>query len=69
MSDERKRSTMISARLPTDLVARLDFVVRNTNPDHVKNRSTAVRVALEEWLPTEERALEKLGITVPKKAR
>lgn len=65
MSTERK--TMISARLPAALVARVDFVHRNldTAPD---NRSLAIQHALEAWLPAQEQRLVELGI-IPKKAR
>jgi len=66
MSTERK--TMISARLPAALIARVDFVARNIDTEAVKNRSAAVHAALETWLPAQERRLEELGI-IPKKAR
>lgn len=69
MTPERKspESTMISARLPAALVARVDFVARNTEGE-IKNRSVALRAALESWLPDQERKLEQLGI-ITKKAR
>ena len=67
MKPERK-TTMLSARVPPALVARVDFIVRNTTPDQVKNRSVAVQIALEAWLPGEEQKLEDLGV-IPKKAR
>ena len=68
MSAERKISTMISARLPTTLVERADYVTRNIDSKTVKNRSTAVRAALEGWLPAQEDRLRELGI-LAKKAR
>jgi len=43
MSTERK--TMISARLPAALIARVDFVARNIDTEAVKNRSAAGRRA------------------------
>lgn len=66
MTPERK--TMVSARLPAGLVTRLDFVARNTDTEGVKNRSTAVLVALESWLIGQEQRLETLGV-IPKKSR
>jgi Arc/MetJ-type ribon-helix-helix transcriptional regulator len=65
MPTERK-STMISARLPSELVARVDFVTRN-NGD-VRNRSTALRAALEDWLPGLEHDIRKQLGTPPKKS-
>lgn len=62
-----KKSIMVSARLPAALVARADFVTRNTDGE-VKSRSIALRVALEEWLPRQEQRLEQLGV-LPKKTR
>lgn len=66
MATERK--TMVSARLPAALVARVDFVARNIDSEHVKNRSVAIEIALQEWLPKQEQRLEQLGV-LPKKAR
>jgi len=66
MAPERK-TVMISARLPASLVARADFIARNTDGD-IKNRSVALQAALEAWLPEQELRLEKLGV-LPKKAR
>lgn len=66
MGTERK-TTMISARLPAALVTRADYIVRN-NEGHPKNRSEAVQIALEAWLPGQEHRLEQLGV-LPKKAR
>lgn len=67
MTPERK-STMVSARLATALVARVDFVTRNIDNDHLVTRSAAVAAALEAWLPTQEERLAELGL-IPKKAR
>lgn len=54
-------------RLPAALVARADFVARNTDGE-AKNRSAVLQAALEEWLPKQEQRLEVLGI-LSKKAR
>lgn len=67
MTPERK-STMVSARVPAAVVARVDFVVRNIDSEAVNNRSAALLAALEAWLPGQERRLEELGI-ITKKAR
>ena len=67
MATERK-TVMISARLPASLVARVDFVARNTEGE-IKNRSGAVQAALEDWLPGHEFEIRKrLGTPPPKKA-
>jgi Arc/MetJ-type ribon-helix-helix transcriptional regulator len=60
---------MISGRLPKALVERLDYVTRNIDSDTVKNRSAALREALEAWLPGREDRLRELGILGAKKAR
>ena len=57
MGSERK-ATMVSARLPASLVARVDFITKNTEGD-VRSRSAALQAALEHWLPEQEKALEK----------
>lgn len=67
MTPERK-STMVSVRLPSALVARADFLTRNTEGEALKNRSAVVRAALEGWLPGQEQKLEQLGV-LPKKTR
>lgn len=66
MDDERK-STMISARLPAVLVERLDYVTRNIDSDTIKNRSTALRAALDAWLPGCEDRLRELGVLIAKR--
>lgn len=66
MPTERK-TARISARLPATLVARADFVTRNTDGD-IDNRSRALQAALETWLPGQEAKLEQLGV-LPKKTR
>lgn len=66
MAPERK--IMISARVSAALVTRLDFVARNSDHPSVKNRSTAVCVALETWLKAQEDRLVELGV-LSKKAR
>lgn len=65
MGQEKKPSLMVSARLPGALVARADFVAKNHEGD-VKNRSDAVRAALEQWLPGQETRLRELGLDVKK---
>jgi hypothetical protein len=62
------KTTMVSARMPSALIARADFVARNTDAEGIKNRSTVLQVALESWLPGQEKRLEDLGV-IPKKAR
>ena len=63
-----QESKMVSVRLPVALVARVDFVVRNSEPEMVKNRTAAVASALIAWLPNEETRLQNLGV-IPKKTR
>lgn len=58
---------MVSVRLPAALVARADYIARNTDGE-IKNRSAALRVALETWLPGQEERLVQLGV-LSKKAR
>jgi predicted DNA-binding protein len=65
MSLERK-TVMISGRLPTALVERLDYVTRNIDSETVKNRSAAIREALEAWLPGCEDRLRELGVMTAK---
>lgn len=65
MTTESK-TAMISLRLPHALVARADFIARNTSGD-IKSRSAALKAALEVWLPDQERKLQELGV-IPKKA-
>lgn len=73
MASERKskrvpaerKSKRISARLPAALVARADYVARNTTGD-IKNRSTALCAALEAWLPGQEDQLRELGVLAKK---
>jgi predicted DNA-binding protein len=60
---------MISGRLPKALVERLDYVTRNIDSETVKNRSAALREALEAWLPGREDRLRELGILSAKKTR
>lgn len=64
MGLERK-STRISARLPAALIERADFVARNTE-GAIKNRSIALRAALEAWLPGQEDRLRELGVLAKK---
>lgn len=60
------KSKMVSSRLPANLVERVDFVVRNSEPEEVKNRSTAVASALQAWLPGQEERLRRLGVLAKK---
>jgi len=61
-----RKSTMISARVPTPLVERVDYVTRNTEGG-ATDRSTAVREALQQWLPEQEREIgERLGASQKK---
>ncbi len=64
MTPERK-NIMVSVRLPAALVARADFVARNTDGD-IKSRSAALHAALEGWLPGQESRLMELGVLAKK---
>lgn len=68
MPAEQKTRNILSVQLPASLMGRVDFIVRNTEPEALKNRSAAVRKALEAWLPGQEERLAALGL-LPKKAR
>lgn len=63
-----RKSIMFSARLPTALAARMDFVVRNTEGPET-NRSKVLIAALESWLPGRETDIGKRLGTEPKKTR
>lgn len=65
MANVTSKTTMISARVSSSLVDRVDYVVRNQ--DDVDNRSGAVAQALEQWTSAQERELERLGVKTPKK--
>jgi predicted DNA-binding protein len=65
MGTERK-TVMISGRLPVALVERLDYVTRNIDSETIKNRSAALREALEVWLPRCEDRLRELGVMTAK---
>ncbi len=60
---------MISGRLPAALVDRVDYVTRNIDSETIKNRSAALREALEAWLPGCEDRLRELGVLAPTRAR
>lgn len=62
-----RKSTMVSVRLPATFVARIDYAARNTIGE-AKDRSKALREALEQWLSRQEKELEQLGV-IQKKAR
>lgn len=66
MTLERK-SHRLNARVPAALVARMDFVIRNTDTI-AESRSAALLAALEAWLPVQEDRLRELGV-LTKKAR
>lgn len=68
MGTERK-TVMVSGRLPAALVERVDYVTRNIDSEAIKNRSAAIREALEAWLPACENRLRELGVLAPTKAR
>lgn len=59
---------MITVRLPNSTVRRVDFVARNTDSKGIVNRSTAIRDALDKWLPEQEKRLAELGILPEEKA-
>lgn len=65
MAEESKIACL---RLPVGLLARLDYVIRNTDAGPVRNRSAALRAAVEAWLAGQEKELENRGV-MPKKAR
>lgn len=65
MNDEPK--VMVTVRLPPDVLDRVDFIARNTDKETIAHRSDAIRVAIEEWLPKEEKHLMGLGIAVSQK--
>lgn len=52
------KNTMVSARLPAALVARMDFAIQNTEGEP-SNRSAVFREALDEWLAAREGGLER----------
>jgi hypothetical protein len=62
MQTKTSKTTMICVRVPSGLVDRVDYVVRNTDSERVTNRSRAVSAALEGWTKAEELKLEALGI-------
>jgi Arc/MetJ-type ribon-helix-helix transcriptional regulator len=64
--DAERKTVMISGRLPKALVERVDYVTRNIDSDTIKNRSAALREALEAWLPGCEDRLRALGIMAAK---
>jgi hypothetical protein len=55
---------MISMRLPTNLVKRLDFIVRNDEAN-AATRSSEVQAAIELWLDNRERRMRELGLEPP----
>lgn len=67
MANVTSKTTMVSARVPSSLVERVDYVLRNTMPEDARNRSSAIGKALERWTVEQETILEKLGIKAPKK--
>ena len=64
--DAEQKTIMISSRLPVALVDRLDYVTRNIDSETIKNRSAALREALEAWLPGREDRLRELGVLAKK---
>jgi len=67
MEAERK-SRMVSARVSIAVVARVDFVVRNTTGSDTRSRSAALHTALEYWLNVKENELYAQGVLPAKKA-
>lgn len=63
---KNSKSTMVSARVPTELIGRVDFAVRNTTSENVNNRSDAVAEALAMWADGQEAELKRLGVEIPK---
>lgn len=64
------KTIMVSARLPAALVERADFIARNdVSAGGACTRSAAVQMALEAWLPGQEKKLEQVLGVNPKKAR
>jgi metal-responsive CopG/Arc/MetJ family transcriptional regulator len=59
-----KSKLMISVRLPTSLVERLDFAARNVGS---ASRSAAIQDALEAWLSSREQGFRELGLAPPKR--
>jgi hypothetical protein len=55
---------MISMRLPTSLVERLDFIVRNDEAN-AATRSSEIQAAIESWLDNRERRMRELGLEPP----
>jgi len=64
--DAERKTVMISGRLPVALVERLDYVTRNHDDHTLRNRSVAIRVALELSLPAWEDRLRELGVLAAK---
>jgi len=62
-----KRKLMISARMPVDLIERVDFVVRNIDSDTLATRTMVITAAVESWLPKAEKRLCELGVPPPKR--
>jgi len=67
MPNITSKTTMISARVPSSLVGRVDYVIRNLE-SAPGGRSAAVAEALEQWTSAQERELERLGIKAKKQA-
>lgn len=63
---KNSKSTMVSARVPVELIGRVDFAVRNTTSENVNNRSDAVAEALANWADGQEQEFKRLGIEIPK---
>ena len=60
-----KRKLMISARMPADLIKRVDFVARNIDSDALATRTMVITAAVESWLPEAEKRLCELGVPPP----
>lgn len=58
MTDQPSR--MISARISSAMVKKVDHVVANIQSKKVRNRSTALAEALEQWTAARTAEIEKL---------
>jgi hypothetical protein len=61
-----KPSKRLNARVPAEVAADLDFVVRNTETDGITNTSTAIVAALRSFNKAEIAKIKTRGVEVPK---
>ena len=62
----REQWIILGSILSKGLVERLVYVTRNIDSETIKNRSAALREALESWLPGREDRLRELGVLAKK---